>query len=184
MAKIWRIVMLLLLAVSPAAAIERAAQTKEDAVALQSFMDERDRRYMELFKSLTDLVNQRFSDQAVAVAAAFAANEKAIQAAFASNEKATAAALAAAKEAVAKAEAATESRFASVNEFRAQLKDQASTLMPREEFTTQRRQTDDRISRIETSQAQMTGGILLIVAIIPIAAGIVVWFLRKQPADK
>lgn len=52
---------------------------------------------------------------------------------FAAQEKAVAAALQAAKEAVAKAEIAAEKRFDSVNEFRAQLSDQAGTFMPRRE---------------------------------------------------
>lgn len=55
---------------------------------------------------------------------------------FISQEKAVGAALTAAKEAVDKAERAAAERFASVNEFRAQLTDQAATFMPRNEYTT------------------------------------------------
>jgi hypothetical protein len=52
---------------------------------------------------------------------------------FDAQEKAVAAALSAAERAVAKAELAAEKRFEAVNEFRAQLGDQASTFMPRGE---------------------------------------------------
>jgi hypothetical protein len=157
-----------------------AAINKEDP---QKFSDERDRRYMEMFRGITETINQRFSDQAVAVTAAFAANEKAIHAAFDANEKYNTAILASAKEAVQKAEAATEARFASVNEFRAQLKDQASTLLPGEEFATQLRGVDDRLTRIESAQSEITGGLLLVVALIPIAAGLIVWSLRRKLRD-
>ena len=136
---------------------------------------ERDRRYAERFKALEDMVNQRFSDQGVAVAAAFAANEKAIQAAFASNEKATAAALAAAKEAVVKAETATEKRFESVNEFRGQLKDQASTLTPRDET----KMMEIRLNRLETAQAEVIGVVVFVGALVPIVVVVIAWRLRS-----
>lgn len=53
---------------------------------------------------------------------------------FLASEKAVQAALTSAKEAVLKAESATEKRFESVNEFRAQLSDQAHSFMPRAEY--------------------------------------------------
>lgn len=61
-------------------------------------------------------------------------------------DKAVQAALIAAKEAVIKAETATEKRFESVNEFRAQLADQSSTLMPRQEYSVQHKALEDRVT--------------------------------------
>jgi len=66
--------------------------------------------------------NQRFEAQQLALRDALTAQEKAVNAA-----------LLAAQTAVQKAESAAERRFESVNEFRAQLNDQATTLMPRGE---------------------------------------------------
>jgi hypothetical protein len=62
-----------------------------------------------------------------------AADGKAIDAALSAAKEAVAAALAAAERAVLKAEFAAEKRFDAVNEFRGQLADQASKLMPRTE---------------------------------------------------
>jgi hypothetical protein len=53
---------------------------------------------------------------------------------FAAQDKAIMAAMAAAERAVGKSEIATEKRFDAVNEFRAQLSDQAATFLPRAEF--------------------------------------------------
>lgn len=76
---------------------------------------------------------------------------------FDAQEKAVAAALAAAKEAVAKAEAAAEKRFDAVNEFRATLKDQQATLIPRVEV-------DVRIKAIEAKIADDEARIVQIVS--------------------
>jgi cobalamin biosynthesis Mg chelatase CobN len=123
---------------------------------LERFAVERDKRYAEMFKTQKDMSDQRFADQAIATATAFAANEKAIVAAFVANEKlvtaafnanekATSAALAAAKEAVAKAEAASEKRFESVNEFRGQLKDQAASFVTRDEYSAKHDSLSDKL---------------------------------------
>lgn len=96
---------------------------------LLMILDERGRRYAAQFAAM----------QAIAVEAdkryeqRFLAQQEAVQAALAAQEKAVNAALLAADRAVAKAEAASEKRFESVNEFRAQLSDQAANLMPRGE---------------------------------------------------
>jgi len=101
--------------------------------------------------------DQRFIDQNKAVEAALIAADKAVQAA-----------LLAAKEAVTKAEVATEKRFDGVNEFRAQLADQAATFMPRAEYTIQHRSladiVDASVARLDdkintaTSQGERAGG--------------------------
>ncbi len=58
------------------------------------------------------------------------------------------AALAAAEKAVSKAEAATHERFASVNEFRGQLTDQAATFISRIEFDTKLGAVNDKLSAL------------------------------------
>lgn len=58
---------------------------------------------------------------------------------------AVAAALVSAEKAVDKAEAATGNRFEAVNEFRAQLADQASRFLPRVEYDTTHRETERQI---------------------------------------
>lgn len=64
----------------------------------------------------------------------FDASEKALGAAFTSAAKAVDAALEAAEKAVIKAEYSSEKRFEAVNEFRAQLADQAGTFVSRVEY--------------------------------------------------
>jgi hypothetical protein len=86
-------------------------------------LNERDRTYQ-----------QRWEASEKAVLTALLAQKEAVYAAFTAQEKAIAAALTAADRAVAKAEIASEKRFDSVNEFRAQLSDQAQTFLPRAEF--------------------------------------------------
>jgi hypothetical protein len=84
--------------------------------------------------TLKEMVDRRFED-----------SDKAVQAALVSAEKAVTAALTAAKEAVNKAEIATEKRFESVNEFRGQLADQSSNLLPRAEYASQHKAIEDKI---------------------------------------
>ena len=68
----------------------------------------------------------------------------------AAQTQAIAAALLSAEKAVTKAENATEKRFDSVNEFRAQLADQASQFMPREVAETQTAEFRNQIAAITT----------------------------------
>lgn len=72
---------------------------------------------------------------------------------FQANKEAINAALLAAEKAVAKAEAAAEKRFEGVNEFRAQLADQARTLASSEKLDL----VIQRIDRMEASQNTHTG---------------------------
>ena len=85
---------------------------------------------------LTDLMmllNERYQTQTKAVDAAFLAQQTAMQTALTAAERAVATALLSAEKAVNKAEVAAEKRFEAVNEFRAQLSDQANTFIPRAE---------------------------------------------------
>jgi len=96
------------------------------------------------------LTGQRFEDQQIAVAAAFAAQKEAIAAALAAQEKA-----------VTKAELAAERRFEGVNEFRGQLSDQAATFMSRAEALLQIQTNADKIdalaTRIDRTEGRSTG---------------------------
>jgi len=80
---------------------------------IKTMLDERNIRY-----------DQRFEAQQEALAAALLAQKEAVLTAMTAAEKA-----------VAKAEMATDKRFEAVNEFRAQLADQAATLMSRIEYS-------------------------------------------------
>lgn len=102
---------------------EHDVNLKEHLLAI---IDAHDRRY-----------EQRFKDSQTAVDAALAAARTAVDAALTS-----------AKEAVMKAEVASEKRFESVNEFRATLSDQQSTLMPRIE-------AEARMARVETDITEL-----------------------------
>jgi len=101
---------------------------------------EADRRYAEGRASdtqrLTELANER---------------EKRQEQAHESARQAVQAALTAAKEAVDKAELAAERRFASVNEFRAQLSDQALTFLPRQEYARAHTDLEARLEAVNTN---------------------------------
>lgn len=96
------------------------------------------------------LNGQRFEDQKIAVAAALAAAEKAVIAALAAQDKA-----------VSKAELAAERRFEGVNEFRAQLADQATSFISRAEALLQIQANADKIdslsARMDKSDGHSTG---------------------------
>lgn len=79
----------------------------------------------------------------------YATQTKALDAAFVAAEKAVSTALESADRAVSKAEIATDKRFESVNEFRAQLTDQANTFLLRSEADVRLRALGDRITRLE-----------------------------------
>jgi hypothetical protein len=84
-------------------------------------------------------------------AAGLAAQDKAVQIAMIASEKA-----------VVKAEIAAEKRFESVNEFRAQLTDQAATFLARTEYLTAHQSLTEKIgdlaARLERIEGAKTGG--------------------------
>jgi hypothetical protein len=79
------------------------------------------------------MLEERHVTQTKAVDAAFLAQRTAMQAALTSAQREVATALLSSENAVRKAEVAAEKRFESVNEFRAQLSDQAATFLSRNE---------------------------------------------------
>lgn len=89
--------------------------------------------YTTQLADLRVMLDERYNTSVKALDAAFVAQQTAMRVALESAEKAVATALLSAKEAVAKAELSADKRFESVNEFRAQLSDQANTFLPRAE---------------------------------------------------
>src|ERR1700756_5065383 len=67
---------------------------------------------------------------------------------FMDSENAVQIALDAAKEAVEKANISSDKRFDSVNEFRSQLTDQASTFIGRAEYTAQHKSLEDKVNAL------------------------------------
>ncbi len=61
------------------------------------------------------------------------------------------------QDAIAKADMANEKRFQAVNEFRAQLGDQARTFMPRAEVEVMLKAFDSRLDKIEGQQTERAG---------------------------
>lgn len=113
---------------------------RERLLGIDAVMEERSRAIDEKVAHLGTLTEVRFESIAQLMREKdlrdqqrFDAQQLALRDALLAQEKAVSAALLAAQEAVAKAETAAEKRFDAVNEFRAQLADQAATLMPRTE---------------------------------------------------
>ena len=106
--------------------------------------------------ALRELLLAKIEAQADALNAAdkryeqrFIAQEGAVSSALVSQEKAVGAALIAADRAVSKVETANEKRFEAVNEFRAQLADQAAGFIPRNEANIR---FDSVTERVESSK--------------------------------
>ena len=110
-------------------------QTEVDRrmASLKVFLDERFNSQNDAVKALADTLDERYATQTKAIDAAKESQETAMHTAFEAADKAVQAALQSAEKAVTKAEVATDKRFEAVNEFRAQLQDQANRFMPRSE---------------------------------------------------
>jgi hypothetical protein len=105
---------------------------------------------------LLTLINEKFdrllnmmTEKDVRDQQRFDAQQLALRDALTAQEKAVNAALTAAEQAVQKAESAAEKRFDAVNEFRAQLADQAQTFMPRNEAQVLIDGQTDKITALE-----------------------------------
>lgn len=88
---------------------------------------------------LKDLLDERYTAQQSAMTTAFSSAQREVQAALASAEKA-----------VAKAEVAADKRFEAVNEFRAQLSDQATRFYTRVEAEAAHHAISDKVDADET----------------------------------
>jgi hypothetical protein len=104
---------------------------------------------------LVTLLDERYRTQSKAIDAAFEVQQIAMKTAFEAADKAVQAALAASKEASAKAEEASDKRFASVNEFRGQLADQAATLIGRAEYAVQHKALEDKVVSLADRVVQL-----------------------------
>jgi len=89
------------------------------------------------------------------IAAGFAMHNTALASSLQAAEKAVAVALLAAEKATIKAETAADKRFESVNEFRSQLSDQASTFMPRAEAEVSLTRSSERIQELTADLARL-----------------------------
>ena len=154
------------------------------ASIMEKFADERDRRYMEQIKGLATLMDQRFSDQAVALTAASVASEKAIQSAFAASERATTSALTSAKEAVQKAEISSDKRFEIIDEIRGQLKDLGQVSLPRTEYASEFVVLQARMEAIESELAKIVGALILVAAMVPVVSAGVIFFISKRGRER
>jgi hypothetical protein len=122
---------------------------------LAAVIAERDRQSAAAFAAQQKAVDAALAAQDKATAAAFSAAEKAVASALAAQEKATAAAFQAANTAVSKAELSNEKRLDSVNEFRAQLKDQAATLATRAEVAVQIKALNEKQDALTTAETEI-----------------------------
>lgn len=120
-----------------------------------------DRRFDTLHQDLKDALAQRFADTDLRYQQRFDAQKEALVAALAAQKEAVAAALTAQKEAVDKANGASETRFASVNEFRGQQADIVRTFIPRAEaearFTALSEKVDLLTKAVSDRQARTAG---------------------------
>lgn len=104
---------------------------------LDQRLDEQSSHFDRQIESLKSLLQERYDTQTKALDAAFKAQQLAMQTAMEAAERA-----------VAKAETAAEKRFDSVNEFRAQLADQATTFLPRAEGEAALARNTERIQEL------------------------------------
>jgi len=104
---------------------------------------------------LRTMLDERYATQVKAVDAAFAAQQQAMTTALAAAERAVATALQSAEKAVSKAEVAQEKRLEGVNEFRAQLTDQAATFVRREDVDVRLNALGDRLNETNTKVTKL-----------------------------
>jgi len=155
----------------------------ERAHALAAVMDERDRKYAEFRSTLgseIDGMRQLIDDRRDAAFLQADERDRRYEQRFMAQQEAVTAALDSAKEAVVKAETATEKRFEGVNEFRAQLADQARELMPRKETEGLFQGMADRVLILEKKSDLAAGSslgantaIALIIALVVAVASVI-----------
>lgn len=125
---------------------------------LRELLDERTAAIRAEYVALKTLLDERYATQTKALDAAFVAAEKAVTTALESADRA-----------VAKAELAADKRFESVNEFRAQLADQAGQFVTKVEFDALKERFTDMSGQhagAKTTRASLITGAGLLVAII------------------
>lgn len=115
---------------------------------LESQLRERDRRY-----------EQRFEATERAIELALEKTDQGFREHIRQVRDETAAALSASDKAIQKSETSMERRFESVNEFRAQLGDQAATFMPRKESEARHQQAQDKLNALEKQITEQLGSL-------------------------
>jgi hypothetical protein len=126
-------------------------------------------QYQRELMSQRELLQTRIDNLRMILDERYATQTKALDAAFVAAEKATATALASAEKAVGVAATSNEARFQQVNEFRKTLSDQATTFLPRAEYSAAHKALEDkfgvfieRVNGLElrlTSRLDTTGGV-------------------------
>ena len=150
-----------------------------------------DTMYAHLQRQVDDLrsmLDERYATQTKAVDAAFLAQQTAMQTALTAAERAVQTALLAAEKAVIKAETAADKRFESVNEFRAQLADQARTFMARTEAeaaiarnTERVQELTDRLNRTEGRSTGLNAGWVFLVGAVSVISALAALYLALRP---
>lgn len=140
---------------------------------LTALIGEVDRRYEQRFTAQEQALGEAFARSEQALTVGFEAAAKALveadqryQQRFEAQEQALAERdrryeqrFQAQSEAIAKAEAANEKRFEGVNEFRDQLRDQATLFMPRAESESRTNQNSEKIDQLDRRLAESLAGI-------------------------
>jgi hypothetical protein len=129
--------------------------TTNDAsnAVITSVKDTADRRFDEIILRF----EQRLSEMDLRYQQRFDEQQRSLTDAAVAADRAVSAALESAEKAVSKAEAANEKRFDSVNEFRGQLRDQATSFIPRIEAEQRLSQLAERLDELRNSDALRTG---------------------------
>jgi hypothetical protein len=106
---------------------------------------------------LRSMLNERYATQTRAVDAAFVAQSTAMATALTAAERLVQTAASATEKAIGKAELASDKRFEGVNEFRAQLRDQAATFLPRQEYAAGHSALAERVDAAVDRQNERLG---------------------------
>jgi hypothetical protein len=110
---------------------------------------------MQRIDDMMTLLDERHKAQIKATEVAFTSQQAAMRTAFDAADKAVQTALSAVQKASDKAEEASNKRFESVNEFRAQLADQAATLLPRKEYTGLNKALEEKVAALSDRVIQI-----------------------------
>lgn len=142
------------------AAIDLAPPLGSQVAVAQSQITALEAKFITIIQGQKDAIDTAKDIANKAVVKAEAAADKALlESRIGGLKESFVEALSNADKAVSKAEAAAERRFASVNEFRAQLSDQAATFMPRLESIARHEQTAEKITTLQTQVSDRLGSL-------------------------
>lgn len=164
-------------------AISGMSDQREPSVPISAYLQEQREHIRELLNEVESRHTAHSSETDLRYQQRFDAQTKAVDAALLAADKAINAALAAIDRAVAKAEGAADKRFEGVNEFRAQLNDQAKTFITRVELDSQITRLNDltqRVVSIESgthSKSQSQTSMIAVVSVIAAVAAVAISFI-------